>query len=389
MNSNPSIPKLYIEHSGTFAGLTHCIDTAIQDGAKHLLVLSCNNLSYEPVSLNQYLQRLSIPIFGGLYPGLILEDALIERGSIVCSLPGVASSFCLQEVSSTAPDFLASLQPYTDTVTPNDTLLLLVDACSQNLMTLLDNLYELTGDMQCQYMGGGAGFTDFSHQPCLFSNQGLLIDSVLLVRITQPVQITIEHGWRKIAGPFVITGSDENVITSLNYRPALEIFSEAVALDCGLQFKPESDTFKPFFQAYCLGLARLQGKITLREPLYAEKGSIVCAGTVPTHHMLYIMQATPTDLLDATDRCLNALMAQTDPPPYRLGLLFSCIGRILFLAETAQQELATLRQHLPAKIPLIGALTVGEIADPGNVCLEFLNKTLVLGMIKQAEANAA
>ena len=101
------------------------------------------------------------------------------------------------------------------------------------------------------------------------------------------------------------------------------------------------------------------------------------------------MQATPTDLLDATDRCLNALMAQTDPPPYRLGLLFSCIGRILFLAETAQQELATLRQHLPAKIPLIGALTVGEIADPGNVCLEFLNKTLVLGMIKQAEANAA
>ena len=311
------------------------------------------------------------------------------RGSIVCSLPGVASSFCLQEVSSTAPDFLASLQPYTDTVTPNDTLLLLVDACSQNLMTLLDNLYELTGDMQCQYMGGGAGFTDFSHQPCLFSNQGLLIDSALLVRITQPVQITIEHGWRKIAGPFVITGSDENVITSLNYRPALEIFSEAVALDCGLQFNPESDVFKPFFQAYCLGLARLQGEITLREPLYTENGSIICAGAVPTNHMLYIMQATPTDLLDATDRCLNALMAQTDPPPYRLGLLFSCIGRILFLAETAQQELATLRQHLPAKIPLIGALTVGEIADPGNVCLEFLNKTLVLGMIKQAEANAA
>ena len=105
--------------------------------------------------------------------------------------------------------------------------------------------------------------------------------------------------------------------------------------------------------------------------------------------MLYIMQATPTNLLAATDRCLNELIAKADTQHYRLGLLFSCIGRILFLAESAQQELAMLRQHLPIHMPLIGVLSVGEIADSGNICLEFLNKTLVLGIIKQAEASAA
>jgi hypothetical protein len=388
LNSDSSQAKLYIERSGTFEALTHCIDTAIHEGASHLLILSCNNLKFDLGSLNPYLQSLPIPVFGGLYPGLVLDDEIMDQGSIVCSLPAVASTFFIQDLSLAKHEFLDVLQPYTETVEPNDTLLLLIDACSQNLITLLDNLYELTGDTHCQYMGGGAGFADFTHKPCLFSNQGLLIDSALLVRITNPVQITIEHGWRKVAGPFVITSSEENVITSLNYKPALEVLSEAVAEDCGLHYS-EQDLFKPFFQAYCLGLARLQGDITLREPLYEHGGMIVCAGPVPTNHMLYIMKATPADLLSATERCLQQLVTQTNAQHYRLGLLFACIGRILFLADTAQQELAMLRQHLPAQVPLIGALTVGEIADSGNICLEFLNKTLVLGILQQAEANTA
>jgi hypothetical protein len=389
--SNPclSSPKLYIEHSGTFEALTQSIDTAIREGASHLLILSCNNLNFELANLNQYLQSVPIPVFGGLYPGLIVENGLLERGSIVCSLPGVASTFCIQDLSATQQDFLENLQPFTESIAANDTLLLFIDACSQNLITLLDNLYELTGDMHCQYMGGGAGFTDFTHQPCLFSNQGLLIDSALLVRITQPVNITIEHGWRKVAGPFVITGSNENIITSLNYRPALEVFSEAVASDSGLTYQATKDEFKPFFQAYCLGLARLQGDITLREPLHPQAGTIVCAGPVPTNHMLYIMKATSTDLLSATERALTKLITYTQPQAYSLGLLFSCIGRILFLAEAAQQELDMLRQHLPAQMPLIGVLSVGEIADSGNICLEFLNKTLVLGVLQIAEATVA
>ncbi len=380
-------PRLYIDRSGTFEALRQNIQQAISEGASHLLILSCNNLSYDATTLNSYLQSLAIPVFGGLFPGLILEDGLLERGSIVCSLSGVATTYCLPALSSTEVDFLEALQPFTDTVAPNDTLLLLIDACSQHLTTLLDNLYELTGDMHCQYMGGGAGFTDFSQQPCLFSNQGLVLDSVIMVRITQPMQIAIEHGWNKVGGPFVITSSEENVISSLNYRPAMDIFSEAVTADCGLHYQPEQQSFKPFFQAYCLGLARLQGEITLREPLYHVGSHIVCAGPVPTNHMLYIMKATSADLLAATDRCLQTLLSQTEPASYRLALLFSCIGRFLFLADNVQQELAMLRQRLPKHAPLIGVLSVGEIADSGNICLEFLNKTLVLGILQQTEVN--
>ncbi|EQD46615.1 hypothetical protein B1A_14553 [mine drainage metagenome] len=52
-----------------------------------------------------------------------------------------------------------------------------------------------------------------------------------------------------------------------------------------------------------------------------------------------------------------------------------CISRALFLEQDFRQELAVI--HSPA--PMLGALTIGEIANSGQDYLEFYNKTAVVG----------
>jgi hypothetical protein len=64
-----------------------------------------------------------------------------------------------------------------------------------------------------------------------------------------------------------------------------------------------------------------------------------------------------------------------------MGLLFDCISRTLFLQERFEEELGNIQSCLPQGTPLIGAMSLGEIADADNSCLELFNKTIVLGAL--------
>jgi hypothetical protein len=57
--------------------------------------------------------------------------------------------------------------------------------------------------------------------------------------------------------------------------------------------------------------------------------------------------------------------------------VIDCISRSLFLGTDFQRELAAIDDGLP----MVGALTLGEIANSGRDFLEFYNKTAVVGLI--------
>lgn len=60
-------------------------------------------------------------------------------------------------------------------------------------------------------------------------------------------------------------------------------------------------------------------------------------------------------------------------------ILVDCISRVLFLQQGFRQELDAVRQSLGQR-PLLGMLTLGKIANGGNFCLEFDNKTFALAV---------
>ncbi|WP_459939537.1 hypothetical protein [Desulfonatronum parangueonense] len=53
------------------------------------------------------------------------------------------------------------------------------------------------------------------------------------------------------------------------------------------------------------------------------------------------------------------------------------MSRVLFLEHNFDKELAAVEREMP----LVGALTLGEIANTGDAYLEFYNKTSVVGIL--------
>lgn len=381
MNNKHTSPSILVGESGTADELFQHIHAAIVAGAKSLFVLACDANGLTPAQLDTHLQALPVPVFGGIFPEIIAAGHKLERGSIVCGLPVSASVYHVDKLSDPDEDYFLRTETLMTHIPPGSTLVTLVDGLGKRVSSVLESLYEALGS-SCQYIGGGAGSLSFVQKPCLFSNQGLRGDCAQITALNLSIGIGIDHGWHKFAGPFVVTGAYDNTITTLDYRPAFEVYREVVEADSGKRFSEYE--FFDLAKAYPFGLDRLKGDVVVRDPLFRADNALVCVGEVPANHIIYILKGEEDNLLDASRQCASSAML-TQPQPM-VALLFDCISRTLFLQERFAEEIGNIQSSLPAGIPLIGALSLGEIADAGHTCLELFNKTIVLGVLGAQES---
>lgn len=371
---------LLTDTEGTVEALFRHIDKAIADGAKSLFLLACTANGFTPELLNSKLRALPIPVFGGVFPQILANGSCLDRGSIVYGLPQTATVYQVPHISAEDWDFTATIDAFGADIPQGSTLITLVDSSGKRIAAMLESLYEIAGDT-CHYLGGAAGSPGLKPMPCLFSNDGLLQDCAQITALNLPMEIGISHGWRKFAGPFLVTGAYNNVITTLDYLPAFEIYRKIMETDAGKRCQ-ESLLFE-CAAAYPFGLEKLEGDMMVRSPVLRDGGNLACVGEVPLNHMLYILKGQPEELIAATRRCVQtATRHGSSAAP---ALVFACDSRASFLGESFKEEMATIRAALPANTPLIGAITLGEIASDGKTCLEIHNKAIVLGVIPPQE----
>jgi hypothetical protein len=245
----------------------------------------------------------------------------------------------------------------------------LVDGLSSRIGALLDGVYDNLGSDPV-YFGGGAGSLSFQSKPCLFSNQGMLADHAQLTVLPWQFGLGVEHGWEKFAGPFVVTNSTRNVIHSLDFRPAFEVYREYVEADSGRRFT--DDNFFDIAKAYPFGLEKPDGSILVRDPISRTDNDLNCVGEVPANSVVHLLKGQTANLIRAAAAGAAAVPKGAGP-----AILADCISRVLFLENDFLEELDAVRQSMGDR-PLFGMLTLGEIANGGDYCLEFYNKTFVL-----------
>ncbi len=370
-----------IDPTGTAAGLATLLEEmAGNENVKGLLILACDENGFTPQTTDNALKAVPIPLFGGIFPAVIHGQEKLQRGTIVAGLAEKPDVYTVPNLSDISLDYDEVIENLIPETVVAKTMFVFVDGYSQRISSLIESLYAILG-LQYNYIGGGAGSInpsalDMSNTPCLFTNEGLIKDSALLALVDIDSGVGVGHGWHKISGSYKVTESNGNAIKSLDWRPAFEVYKEIIK-----EYSGDTITNENFFdiaKRFPFGISRMGSEILVRDPFTVEGDSMIVATEIPQESFVDILTGNPDSIVSAAKKSSGTAMDSFSGGQQQTVFLIDCISRALFLDDNFTLEIEAVSQE---DSPLIGCLTLGEIANDGKNYMELYNKTCVVGIL--------
>lgn len=368
---------------GDIAQVAAAVQDLIGAGARALLIAvaeDCAPFDGWPA----FLRSLQVPVFGGIFPGLV-NDGRVTGGVLLVGF-SAAAQICVVRNLDRDPQALDGLDERLAAFRDAQTVMLWVDGLSARIERLIDAVYDELGAGPI-FFGGGAGDTRLLPSSCLFSNEGLLEGAGVIVGLPQRIKVGVCHGWEPVAGPFLASAVDGNRVLGLDFRPALDVYREVVRQLSGQTVGV--DNFFEVARAFPLGVERMDGSFVVRDPVRLEGDALVCVGEMPPQSALHVLSGRKETLLQASASACRAALGGSGQPG--AALVVDCLSRALHLGADHAGQAETFRSLLigrnGAPLPVFGVLSLGEIASQGGACLEFHNKTFVLGLIPDARTS--
>ena len=326
------------------------------------------------------LQEAGVPFFGGIFPHVIVGSRTSSDLCLQIDLPTIGrphiieapfSSEKLKELPESAS--LCAAGGDTDV-----SALIFISGLTLDLTEFTRNLYRRYG-VNIRYAGGGTGTTDLNPNiPSVFSTEGLFSNAAMIVFLTGEVGIGVEHGLTRRMGPFIATSTDDDrTIHEINWRPALEVYAEAILELTGESITAEN--FRRFSAQYPFAISTEAGQDLIRKPVVSKGNSIVCGSNVLSHSLFFIMESQAESMAAAAGKACET--AHIDAPSF--GLVFECAGRAGYLgADAFAKELEAIETAgATSGSPCFGVTSLGEIASNKRGLLECLNMTAVVAKI--------
>ncbi len=353
-------------------------DISLLPSITGIIVFACTANGFTPELINPILTKCSMPVIGGVFPSIFHNAERMDKGTVVVGLSCPFSVHTLKGLSNYDLNYTECIEQAFRHSNIPPTLLIFADAMSKRVSTFVQSLFEVLG-LGLNYIGGGAGALDFKQAPCVLSNEGMLADAAIIAGVDSHSSIGVKHGYRSVCAPFKVTESDHNVIKSLDWKPAFKVYCNAIN-KCSEGYTSITD-FNELAITYPFGIARLFAEPVVRDPaVLDEDNSITCVGEVPEGSFIEILYGEPDDLIAAACEAKQSAFVNLDGVA-SLSLCIDCVSRYLFLQDAYKRELSAIQSE---GIPLVGALTLGEIANIGEEYLDFHNKTVVLALLENA-----
>jgi hypothetical protein len=209
-------------------------------------------------------------------------------------------------------------------------------------------------------------------------------DAAIISFIDMECNLGVHHGWKKTIGPLVVTKSYGKSIKELNWRNALEVYKETIEATTGKLFS-EKEIIE-IASHHPLGIYMEDQEYLVREVVAInEDGEVICAGEIPENAVLCTLNSDKNTLIQSAKKAVDECFIKEKNEIYHC-LVIDCVGRSIFLGEDFKDELGVIKERLKNRdIQIIpeGVLSLGEIASMGEDMVEFLNKTVVIGIFHE------
>lgn len=361
------------------AAIQHCLAASAQS----IFILATDADGWDKDRVDPVLQAVKVPLFGGIFPRIIVAGECRSQGTLVLGLAFSCDVVILDSLSTlnsaTVERCLLSAE---SELSNAKTIITLIDGLANNIELLTECLYDNLGRGTAMF-GGGCGSLSFERQPALFSNRGLIADAAVLAAFDIRHSAGVRHGWEILDGPYLVTGSTANILSTLNYVPAYEVYRAEVERHSTLRFA-EQDFFE-IAKNYPLGILGPDGDIVVRDPLRAEGNNLICVGEIPQNTTVYILESDRQRLVnsaaDAAAYAINSCRKDNrNDSANATTVIFDCISRCLFMGESFHEELEAIIAQLDPESIAFGALTIGEISTSRNGAIHLLNKSTVIAV---------
>ena len=356
--------ELFTGVRAVVGGGPHALRAAIEataaGGAGSILLLSAvptDGLA----AFRRVVEWSPVPLFGGLFPGVLFDGDVLDAGHVVFGLASRARIGVVHGLSEVEFDVASAVAGAVGSQSPHGTTFLFLSGGAQRIEGVLRTVYDHLGADR-RYLGGGCGVLDDLDRASVVSPEGVHRDALVVASVPDASSASVALGWRRVAGPFTVTAAAGTLVRELDFQPASGVLGEHLrARDA------ERSGRAP---ARALGVASLTGEIVVRDGLDASAAGLSCVGEVPAYSRVFLLEGDAAQLVAA-----DGARSLEDVPGPRLVL--DCVSRIAVLGSAVEEELRALRGAARSG-PVAGAWTVGEIAGGRGRPIAFLNRSLVM-----------
>ena len=335
---------------------------------EHLnLLMIAEKADVDIQELIDYAKKENIEIVGGLFPGVMHQHVNSEEGIILKHLYGHHA--LLQDIHNTERLEIPAV------ANDFESAIVFVDGLTTSIAAFLEKMYETYYD-NMHFIGGGCGSLSLRQQPCIFNKEGIFQDAALIIYLKQQLSLGVNHGWEKIAGPFVVSASSGNVIEELNWQPAFDVYQDVINQNNGIEIR--EDNFFDIAKGFPFGIYREGMEDVVRDPIITNENSLTCVGEVAPNSVVHILSGDNQKLIEGAKKAAETSLSNSCEDV----LVVDCISRVLYEEAQFKEELVTVQEvihHNNPNISLEGVLSLGEISSYGDGYLEFFNKTIVVG----------
>jgi hypothetical protein len=341
--------------------------TGHQPTAEDVVVLFAS-IDYDIETLYRAAAAQAAPagVFGCTSTGGFTDTEQVQSGCVAALLAAEESSFGVCHIERDDNDIAGSARLAADAARQaagdrhaNSVLLLLTDGLTPDQREIARGAYEVTTAV-VPFVGGVAADSLRWERTYTFGNGRVLSNGIVAVWINsaRPMGVSVDHGWRPIGKPMLVTRAEGTVVHELDGIPALEAYlsEQGGALD------PSDPDFFLKVMESPVGLPNARGRYDVRQ-LHAylpEGGGINLNVGVSEQSIVQVMSTDDEALIEGARRAAKEAVHELEDKA-RLVLVFSCGSRVPLLGDRVRDEVDAISSALDGA-PVCGFYTFGEFA---------------------------